>query len=103
MRLITFILKNRVIKTDDRDLTPLQIEGTKRLLSFMHSCTPNDIDVIFEERDFSEYDVGVDGMYKWTDTYPTVISGVGLPFKKGSDEHLDAILNNTLEKHLIFI
>ena len=102
-RLIRFVLNDRIIKSDERDLTIPQIESTKRLLSFFHKCSPDDIDVIFEEKDYSEYDVSGNGIYKWTDLYPRIIKGVGLSIKEGSDEHLDAISKGTLEKYLIFI
>lgn len=103
MKLIRFVLDNKIIKTDERDLTISQIEETKESLAMVFKCTIGDIDVIFEERDYSEYDIGVKGIYKWTDLYPRIIRGVGLSIKEGSDEHLDSLLNGTLEKYLIFI
>jgi hypothetical protein len=103
MKLIKFILNNRVLKTDERNLTIQQIESTKQLLSNDCNCKPDDIEVIVEEKFFSDYDVCEMGIFKWDEPFPKCVKGVGLAFKEGSDEHLDSISKGTLEKHLIFI
>lgn len=102
MRLTKFILNDKVIKHDLRDLTITEIEGTKQMLSYIYKCNPQEIDVIFEERNYSDYDIGDEGMFHWKDLYPRFISGVKLNVKVGSDQHLDSILNNTIEKYLTF-
>jgi hypothetical protein len=103
MKIIKFVLNNVVLKIDERNLTIHQIESTKQLLSYVCNCTPDDIDVIFEENNYSDYDVSNKGIFNWKDLYPNYIKGVGLSVKLGSDEHLDSILDNTIEKYLIFI
>ena len=103
MKLIKFILNDTIISSDERDLNIPQIEAIKNVLAIRYKCDVNDIDVIFEEKDVSEYDIGVDGMFMWKDLCPKYIKGVGLSIKEGSDQYLDSILNNTLEDYLIFV
>ncbi len=98
-----FILNNKIIKRDENDLTITQIEVAKKNLSIIYNCRPEDIDVIFEVRNYSDYDIGVNGMYDWREIIPHIISGVGLSVKLGSNEHLDSLLDNSIEKYLIFI
>jgi hypothetical protein len=103
MKTIMFILNNKIIKRNENDLTISQIEIEKLRLSFLHKCRPEDIDVLFEDSNYSDYDIGVNGMHDWRDAIPHTISGVRLNLKLGSNVHLDAILNNEIEKYLIFV
>lgn len=50
----------------------------------------------------TEIDSSPIGLVFWKSTYFEPIQGVKLDITIGSDEYLDAIIDGTLEKHLIF-
>ena len=52
--------------------------------------------------DYGDLESTEDGLMSWKDTQGTIIQGVTYSFVEGSDEHLDAIVNNSLESYLEF-
>ena len=99
---ITFRNNTMVFHTAYIDMTIDEIEKCKNRISRMYRINKDEIEVVFEDRDLSDYDLTEIGISIWTKPF-AVVKGVGLAFKLGSDEHLDCILNDTMENYLTFV
>jgi hypothetical protein len=100
---VFFKFKDEIIYDIIGDLDTDGIISVKETLSKYFNISTEDIDVEFKVLELSELDVDNKGMFYWTDPKFKLIKGVKLNLIVGSDEHIDSILDGTLEKHLIFI
>lgn len=101
---ILFILDGQIVLEEKKDLNIEEIEAMKKIISEECSCKVEDITVENSKpiKDFSDIDVTNEGMFNWLDFETRIFSGVKLNLIEGSDEHLEAINNGTLEKFLEF-
>jgi hypothetical protein len=95
--------KRTIFKTP-RELTLLQLDHLKQALALTCRCQADDIEVIYTKSNpnLSNYEISKLGKIFRFDGY-LAIDKVSLPFELGSDQHLDAILDGTLENKLKFI
>jgi hypothetical protein len=102
---LVFKVDNEIIIEERTDLTLAQIDKLKIYISKEVGCFVDEIEVVFEKcpapQELSNVDCTSYGLV-FFDEYPDEIRGVRLNLVLGSDEHLDAINNGTLEKYLIF-
>ena len=86
-----------------RELTLQQLDNIKLALAMACRCDVDDIEVIYTKPNpiLSSYEVSKLGKLLRYDGY-LAIDKVSLPFELGSDVHLDAILDGTLEDKLKF-
>lgn len=102
---ILFKINNEVILEESRDLYLNQIDELKNLIAKECDCTFDEVEVERVEmaNDISEdIDVSNKGMHFWKSIYMQPIQGVYCILDEGSDEHLDAINNGTIEEYLSF-
>jgi hypothetical protein len=87
-----------------RELTLQQLDHLKQALAMTCKCQVDDIEVIYTKSNpnLSNYEISKLGKLFRYDGY-LAIDKVSLPFELGSNEHLDAILDGTLENKLKFI
>lgn len=102
---IVFKVDNEIIIEERTDLTLEQIDKLKVYISKEVGCFIDEIEVAYEKcvapQELSNVDCTTYGLI-FFDEYPDEIRGVRLNLILGSDEHLDAINNGTLEKYLNF-
>lgn len=97
----TFKYKNEIIYNICGDLTIEGVDTLKFILSQHLHINKENIDVEVDIKDLSDFDIGQYGMHH-IDTIYDKIKGVRLNLIEGSDEHLEAISNGTLENYLEF-
>jgi len=101
---IIFKVDNEIIIEENIDLTIEQVNNIKIYICKEIGCFIDEIEVVFEKctnKDLSLIDITPYGMVFY-DEFPASILGVTLDLVLGSDEHLDAISNGTLENYLNF-
>lgn len=102
---LVFKVDDEIIIEESTDLTLEQIDKLKVYISKEVGCFVDEIEVVFEkciiQQELSNVDCTSYGLI-FFDEYPDEIRGVGLNLILGSDEHLEAITNGTLEKYLFF-
>jgi hypothetical protein len=101
---IEFKVGNSVIFKTPRDLTLEQLDNIKQALSLTCKIDIADIEVVYNNTpiEMSEIDLSKNGLQHWKTPFLEVFGGIRLTLVLGSDEHLDAINNGTLEKYLKF-
>lgn len=102
---ILFKVKDQIVMEDNRDLYPNQIDELKWFVANECSCHYEDVDteIVENTRELSEMDVDKFGMFDWKSMDCTYITGLALSLVEGSNEHLEAINNGSLETFLIFV
>lgn len=99
---ILFKIKDEVVYIEDRDLKIDGIERMKSIIAQECECQIEDIYLDYiDTPELSEIDVTDQGMIYWKNLFTNILTGVDLLLVLGSDEHLDAILNKTIEDYLI--
>jgi hypothetical protein len=102
---LVFKVDNEIIFEENTDLTLEQIDHLKIYISKEMGCFVDEVEVVVEKcpapQELSNVDCTSFGLV-FFDEYPDEILGVKLNLVLGSDEHLEAISNGTLEKYLIF-
>lgn len=100
---ILFKVNNETVLEESSDLFLNQIDEMKWGIAEACSCTYDDVEVemVSLPLETSDIDVTPDGMHYWKDTEGKLLTGVSCLLVLGSDEHLDAILNGTIENYLI--
>jgi len=95
--------KHTIFKSP-RQLTLKQLEHLKQALAMTCRCQVDDIEVIYTKSNpnLSNYEISKLGKLFKFDGY-LAIDKVSLPFELGSNAHLDAILDGTLENKLKFV
>ncbi len=103
-KIILFKVNGQVVVEERKELTQAEIERMCWVVAEELDVPIFDVDteVIDTGQELSSIDVTTDGLIDWRDAYFRRIVGVKMNLKVGSDEYLDAILNNTLEEHLEF-
>jgi hypothetical protein len=101
---IEFKVGNSVIFKTPRDLTLEQLDNIKQALSLTCKIDIADIEVVYNNTpiEMSEIDLSKNGLQHWKTPFLEAFSGVRLTLVLGSDAHLDAINNGTIEKYLKF-
>lgn len=101
---VFFYVNNEIVLEERSDMLVDSIEKMKFIIAEECSCQYDDVEVKFEDlpHDLSEIDVAGFGLFDWTEPYPKTITGIKLNLVIGSDEYLDALSSNTLEKYLVF-
>jgi hypothetical protein len=95
----TFKKDTQVFFVSYTDMPISNIEYIKSNIAKAYKIPIDDIEVEVEQRDISEYDVSEFGIYFWQNPF-NAITGVRLNLELGSDEHLDSINQNNIEKYL---
>lgn len=99
---ILFKINNEVVYIEDRDLEINGIEKMKSIIAEELECQVEDINLDYEDTpEYSEIDATPEGLVYWKSLFMIPLTGVELLLVLGSDEHLDAILNGTIEDYLI--
>lgn len=100
-----FKLNGEVIIEEKLDLDLEDIDNIKTIISEEFECKIDEIEVVFDEVNdiVSDIDVTVDGLMSWKDIETKIMSGIKLDLMLGSNEHLDAINTNTIDKYLKLI
>ena len=103
----TFTKDNQVIFEDNKNLGLDELDTLKKQMAFEFECNEDDIDVrhetIHSNTEFSdEIDSSHIGLVFWKSTYFEPIKGIKMDLVLGSDEHLDAIIDGTLDKYIEF-
>ena len=103
-KITQYKINNEIIFEDPDDVLLDAVERMKGYIADAHGITPNDIEVVVidSEIELSGIDVTNDGMFNWLDTQYRIYTGVTFDLIYGSDEHLDAINNGTVENYLKF-
>jgi len=103
-KLIEYKVNGKIMATLRGDVFLNQIDEMAWVIASECEVSIHEVDheVIECDAFLSEIDVTDEGMVKWTDASCTIITGIGMPFELGSDEHLDFILDveNKLENCL---
>lgn len=102
---IHFKIANEVVLIESGDLFLNQIDEYKWVIAQECDCTIDDIDIELIESATEvseEIDVTIDGMIFWKSLEHRTIVGAECNLEDGSDEYLDAILNDTLHEHINF-
>jgi hypothetical protein len=102
---VFFKFKDEIIYDIIGDLSIDGITTIKKTLSKYFNIGTEDIEVEYKVLELSDYDIGIKGIFNAIDPndFDIKVKGVRLNLINGSDEHIDSILDGTLEKHLIFI
>jgi len=101
---VKFNIGTKTIIEKTGNVSDLQVKTMRKMIAHVYKCSENDIVTVFEaEQEISNFDVTSDGIFDWMDTEARIINGVKLNLIEGSDEHLEAISNGTLDDYLIFI
>lgn len=100
---VEFKVGKHTIFKSPRELTIEQLENMKHALALTCRCQTEDIEVIYTapNSNISKLDISKNGLHIWDSM--KVISGLSLPFELGSDAHLDAILDGTIDNKLKFV
>jgi len=102
---VLFKIKNEVVVEESGDLTLTDIEKFKWVV--VEECEANyddiDVEIIELPLELGDIDVGSTGMYNYKDSYFNIKVGVKFTLIEGSNEHLEAISNGTIEDYLIFV
>lgn len=103
-KITQYKIKDEIIFEDNKDLSLDAVERMKYYIAEAHGCTPDDVEVeaIDSVIELSDIDVTNDGLFSWSDVEYKIYSGIMLNLVEGSDEHLDAINNGSVENYLIF-
>jgi hypothetical protein len=101
---IVFKLNNEVVCEEPKDLTIDEIYAYKDCIARELGCEPFEIEVDLDVSNIeeTELDSTVDGLVFWKALFFRPIVGIRSSLVLGSDEHLDAILDGTLENYLEF-
>jgi len=102
-KFIFFKMGEEILYESSIDLNLYQIDKFRESLARINKCHVDDICVERKIVYLSQLDLTEKGLFYWTDPEFNIISGAKLNLEYGSDEHLDAINNKTLENHLILI
>lgn len=102
---IQFKVNGKLIVEEINNLFLNQVDEMKWVVADECKCHIDEVsvNVVDLPHEWSEIDVTFEGMMDWKNTEGKIISGVKLNLVIGSDEHLDALNNGTLENYLIFI
>ena len=102
---LLFKVDDEIIIEESIDLTIQQINIVKMYITKEIGCFIDDIEVEHYQcnvqQELSNIDCCEYGLVFY-DEYPTEILGIKLDLVLGSDEHLDAINNGTIENYLKF-
>ena len=99
---ILFKINGEVVYIEDRDLEINGIEMMKGIIAEELECQVDDINLDYiDTPELSEIDVTLEGLVYWKSLFMIPLTGVEILLVLGSDEHLDAILNGTIEDYLI--
>jgi len=99
---ILFKINGEVVYIEDRDLEINGIEKMKGIIAEELECQVDDINLDYiDTPELSEIDVTLEGLVYWKSLFMIPLTGVEILLVLGSDEHLDAILNGTIEDYLI--
>ena len=103
-KITTFKIDNTVIVEETNDITIDAVERMKKYIAEGYGCTADDVEVEVIESpiELSGIDVTSNGMFSWLDTDFILYKGVKCDLVIGSDEHLDAINNGSVENYLKF-
>ena len=105
-KITLYKIKDEIIFEDSEDLLIEAVERMKVWIAEAHGILADDVDVEVEvietEIELSGIDVTSGGMFSWLDADYILYQGVKCDLVIGSDEHLDAINNGTIENYLIF-
>lgn len=101
---LEFKVGNSVIFKTPRNITLENIENIKKALALSCKCDVDDIETIYKTPtiETSDYDVSKNGIQYWKTPFLDSFEGIRMTIELGSDEHLDAIKNGTLENILKF-
>lgn len=97
-----FKVNNETVLEKSNDLFLNQIDELKWIIADTFSCSYDDVEVEMNYLpiDTSDIDVTSDGLIDWKDTTGKLLTGINFSLVYGSDEHLDAILDGTIENFL---
>ena len=102
---VLFKINNQVVVEESGDISLTDIEKFKWVI--VEECEANyddiDVEIIKLPLELGDIDVGSTGMYNYKDSYFNIKTGVKLTLVEGSNEHLEAISNGTIEDYLIFV
>lgn len=100
-----FKVNNQIVLEDTRELYPNQVDEMKWFVAKECSCHYDDVNVETVETSvaLSEIDVDKFGLFDWKSLDCNYLTGLKLSLVEGSDEHLDAVANGTLENFIVFI
>lgn len=101
---IEFKVGNSVVFKTPRNITIENIEHIKKALALNCKCSVDDIETIYKTPtiEMSDFDVSKDGIQNWNTPFLAKFDSIRFNLVLGSDEHLDAIKNGTLENYLKF-
>lgn len=101
---IEFKVGNSIIFKTPRNITLENIEHMKKALALNCKCNVDDIETIYKTPtvEMSEIDVSKHGMQHWETPFLAKFDSIRLNLVLGSNEHLDAISNGTVENYLKF-
>ena len=101
---ILFKVNNQIVLEEHRDLFLNQIDEMKWFVASECSCHYDEVEVesVDNNMELSELDIDNQGLFDWKSLDCIYISGVKLSLVEGSDAHLEAISNGTIENFLIF-
>lgn len=101
---IEFKFNDRVIFSTQRNLSIEQLDCIKTSLALTCKIEMDDIEVIYHKipLEMSEFDISKNGIQHWKTPFLESFGGVRLNLILGSNEHLDAINNGTIENYLKF-
>ena len=99
---LLFKVRGVIVSEEFAPIDLLTIFLIKERIMIEQNCTLLEIktQLIVVDRVLSEYDISVEGIINYTDMFFESARGITLPFKLGSNEHLDNI--NNLESFLVF-
>jgi type I site-specific restriction endonuclease len=103
-KITLFKIDNTVILEETKDLMIDAVERMKGWIAQAHGILAEDVEVeiVETEIELSGIDVTSGGMFSWLDADYILYKGVKCTLILGSDEHLDAINNGTVENYLKF-
>lgn|ERR1035437_1566891 len=103
-KIVQFKVKGEIVIENHQDLTEKEIENMKWLVAEELEVPIFDVEAVtlIFDKELSNLDVTSDGILDWNDAYFRTIVGIKMNIEIGSDQYLDAILNNTLDAHLEF-
>jgi hypothetical protein len=102
--IVIFKVNGEIVLEKNESLTLKHIEIIKGIIAFECDCNVEDVEVetthCYTKKELSDIDVNPNGLIFWKDVFHDVILGVKLDIDLGSDEYLDALINNTLVDNL---
>ena len=101
---IEFKVGNSIIFKTPRNITLENIEHMKKALALNCKCNVDDIETIYKTPtvEISEFDVSKNGIQHWQTSFLKSFDGIKLNLVLGSDDHLDAMNDNTILDYLEF-